>query len=149
MRRHVHTVRVRYHECDQQGHVFNAHYLAFFDMAITELLRDAIGGYMQMVQRGVDIVVGEAHVRYLGAARFDDVLDIEVEVADLGTTSMRSEYAVRRGEDVVTTGWARHVFVDTPAMTKRPIPEDIREALEGEPARGPASGGHAAASGTP
>jgi acyl-CoA thioester hydrolase len=129
MRRHVHTVRVRYHECDQQGHVFNAHYLAFFDMAITELFRDAIGGYMEMVERGVDIVVAEAHVRYLGAARFDDVLDIEVEVAELGTTSMRSAYTVRREERVVTTGWARHVFVDTPAMTKRPIPEDIRAAL--------------------
>ena len=32
-------LRVRYVECDMQGHVFNAHYLTSFDLAHTELLR--------------------------------------------------------------------------------------------------------------
>ena len=32
-----HSIRVRYNECDPQGHVFNANYLAYFDIAITEL----------------------------------------------------------------------------------------------------------------
>ena len=38
-----HRLRVRYHECDPQGIVFNANYLAYADIAITELYRDAFG----------------------------------------------------------------------------------------------------------
>ena len=38
-----HPLRVRYHECDPQGHVFNANYLAYADIAVTELYREAFG----------------------------------------------------------------------------------------------------------
>jgi acyl-CoA thioesterase FadM len=31
-----HRLRVRYHECDPQGVVFNANYLAYFDIALIE-----------------------------------------------------------------------------------------------------------------
>ena len=40
----VHPLRVRYAECDPQGVVFNGHYLAYFDIALTELWRAAFGG---------------------------------------------------------------------------------------------------------
>ena len=39
----VHEIRVRYGECDPQGIVFNANYLAYFDVAFTELWRAAVG----------------------------------------------------------------------------------------------------------
>ena len=35
----VHPLRVRWAEADMQGVVFNAHYLAYFDIAITEYWR--------------------------------------------------------------------------------------------------------------
>ena len=53
-------LRVRYGECDPQGVVFNAHYLAYFDTSITELWRAAFGSYQAMLDRGVDIVLAEA-----------------------------------------------------------------------------------------
>ena len=37
-----HLVRARYVDCDMQGIVYNAHYLTWYDVAITEFLR-AIG----------------------------------------------------------------------------------------------------------
>src|SRR5205807_350743 len=43
-----HKLRVRYVECDPQGVVFNSHYLAYFDINITELWRTAFGGYRAM-----------------------------------------------------------------------------------------------------
>ncbi len=39
----VHELRVRYGECDPQGIVFNANYLLYFDVAFTELWREAVG----------------------------------------------------------------------------------------------------------
>jgi len=35
----VHELRVRYGECDPQGIVFNANYLSYFDITVTELWR--------------------------------------------------------------------------------------------------------------
>jgi len=132
MLRHSHSVRVRYHECDPQGVMFNSHYLALFDMTLTEMWRAAVGGYQQMVDAGTDVVVGEAHVVYQSPMRFDEIVDITIEVAELGTTSMRTEYAITRDGDPVATGWLRHVFVDARTMGKKPIPEDIRTALSAE-----------------
>ena len=64
-------LRVRYVECDMQGHVFNGHYLTWFDLAHTELLRAATGlAYDQLVARhGFDVVVAESNVRYRAPAR--------------------------------------------------------------------------------
>ena len=55
----IYRLRVRYSECDLQGVLFNANYLAYIDHTITELWRAAYGGYTVMLDRGVDIVVAE------------------------------------------------------------------------------------------
>jgi acyl-CoA thioester hydrolase len=128
---HTHRIRVRYGECDPQGVVFNAHYFAYFDVALTELWRAALGGYATMMDEGVDLVVAEATARYKAPARFDDELDLEVEVASVGTTSMATSLRIRRDGELLVEGDMVHVFVDRTALTKTPIPERIRSALTG------------------
>lgn len=124
-----HRIRVRYSECDAQGVVFNAHYLSYFDLAITELWREALGSYQAMTARGVDIVVAEANVRYFSPARFDDEIALGVEVVRLGTTSLTSRMTVERGPELLAEGLMRHVFVDMASGGKTEIPADIREGL--------------------
>ena len=73
----VHELRVRYGECDPQGIVFNPNYMAYFDHTVTELWRaSAIGGWDAMVERGLDVVVGEANLRFRAPARFDDLIAV-------------------------------------------------------------------------
>jgi acyl-CoA thioester hydrolase len=127
---YVHRLRVRYSECDAQQHVFNANYLMYFDVTMTELWRDRLGGYDEMLAAGVDMVVAEATIRYLAPARFDDELEIEPVVSHLGTTSLVTRLLVRRGDDLLAEGELRHVFVDTQTMTKTPLPDPVRAALQ-------------------
>ncbi|MGB3444456.1 MAG: thioesterase family protein [Actinophytocola sp.] len=127
----VHRLRVRYSECDQQGVVFNGHYLFYYDNAITELWRDRIGPYQEMVTRGFDIVVAEATLRYRSAARFEELLDIAMPVVHLGNTSMIIRPEFRVGDRLVADGEMRHVFVDPSTLGKKPMPDDIRAALSG------------------
>src|ERR671936_1834840 len=87
-----HRLRVRYNECDPQGVVFNANYLTYFDLTMTELWRE-LGGYQAMVDAGVDMVVAEARIRYLAALRFDDEFEVRATVVNLGKTSMTTEIA--------------------------------------------------------
>lgn len=131
-------LRVRYGECDPQGVVFNAHYLAYLDIAITELFRaafGALGGYQAIVDRGLDLVVAEAGLRFHRPAHFDEELSLEVTIAKLGTTSMITSHRVTRGGELLVEGTVRHVLValeklrEREADTKTPIPEWMRERL--------------------
>ena len=125
----THTLRVRYGECDPQGVVFNAHYFAYFDVVLTELWREAAGGYAGMMEDGIDLQVVEATARYKAPARFDDELDLRIEVTKLGTTSMVTEIAIHRDGTLLVEGRLAHVFIDLKTLTKTPIPERLREAL--------------------
>lgn len=128
--RFVHRLRVRYAECDPQGVVFNAHYLAYIDHTITELWRAAYGSYQAMLDRGADIVVAETRLRFLGAARFDDELALEATVTRLGVTSVTTRHRFRRGEELLLDAWARHVFIDPATATKTAMPDWARAGLQ-------------------
>jgi len=130
-RSHTHRIRVRYGECDPQGVVFNAHYFAYFDIALTELWREVAGSYAAMMESGVDLQVVEATARYKAPARFDDEIDVTIEVTRLGTTSMVTALTIHRDGELLVEGQLAHVFVDAAALTKVPIPPHLRAALEG------------------
>ena len=126
----VHRLRVRFHECDPQGVVFNAHYFTYFDIALTEMWRAAFGSYQSVVEQGTDVVVVEATATYRAPARFDEEIDVELGVARLGTTSMTTETAIRRDGQLLVVGRLVHVFVDPSTMAKQEIPAHIRAGLE-------------------
>jgi acyl-CoA thioester hydrolase len=126
----VHRLRVRFHECDPQGVVFNAHYFAYFDVALTEMWRAAFGSYQSVVDQGTDVVVVEAAATYRASARFDEEIDVELTVARLGTTSMTLQTAVRRDGQLLVEGRLVHVFVDPATMAKQTIPDHVRAGLE-------------------
>ncbi len=124
-------VQVRYAECDQQGHAFNAHYLAWFDMAHTALLSAALGlTYPQIRASGIDVVVAESGITYRTPAGEDDVLTIEVRLDPLTRTSMTSRYTVLCGDILVAEAFLRHVCVAHGTTEKVPWPDDVRRALE-------------------
>jgi acyl-CoA thioester hydrolase len=124
-----HALRVRYAECDMQGVVFNAHYLAYFDANITELWRAAFGSYQAMLDRGIDMVLAEAQLRFRSPARFDDELTLAVAVAHLGTTSFVTEHSASRGDQMLAEGTLRHVLIERDTLVKTPIPDWARAAL--------------------
>jgi acyl-CoA thioester hydrolase len=124
-----HEVRVRYAECDLQRVVFNAHYLAYFDISITELWRAAFGSYQAMLDRGVDVVVAEARLSFSRPARFDDLLTLDVAVTRLGNTSILTRHRVWRDGDLLVAGDMCHVLVDLSSLTKKQLPDWARHGL--------------------
>lgn len=125
----VHRLRVRTHECDAQGIVFNANWFTYFDVAITELLRAAFGSYGAFVDAGGDLVLVEASARFRAPGRFDDGLDIEVPIEHLGNTSMIVAPRARRDEELLVEGRIAYVYVEPSTMAKREIPAPVRDRL--------------------
>ena len=126
----VHRMRVRYGECDAQGVLFNANYLAYIDHTITEMWRAAYGSYDAMLERGLDIVVAETNLRFRSPARFDDEVEIRALVDTLGTTSVTTSYRFLRGDELLMEGWIRHVFVTRDTSSKTPMTDWVRDGLQ-------------------
>ncbi len=116
---HETTLRVRYAEIDAQGHVNNAVYLSYFEVGRVEWLRAAGLSYKQLEERGYGIVVVEVLAHYHRAAFFDDELTLRTQLANLSRATLRFEYAVSRGDEMLVTGYTRHACVDL--ATGRPI----------------------------
>ena len=98
-------------------------YLAYFDHAMTELWREAVG-YAEITRLGIDLLVAEAGIRYRESARFDDEIDIVAEIrrarhdVDDDGADGRASATAR----VLAEGELRHVFVDPHSFQKREIP---------------------------
>jgi acyl-CoA thioester hydrolase len=133
--RFFHPFRVRYSEIDGQGVLFNAHYLTYYDTAITEFFR-ALGydQYADAKKSGVDFHVVKAVVEYKAPIRFDWELDVGARVAKIGNSSITFALAIfLKGEDeLLATG--EIVWVNTDQTTHRPvpIPATTRELLGAE-----------------
>jgi len=94
MRLHSIGVRVYYEDTDAGGIVYYANYLRYFERARTDWLRAAGITHQELSQvDGLGLVVRECGVQYLRPARLDDLLAIEVGLADpatdLGRASLR------------------------------------------------------------
>ncbi len=120
---------MRYGECDAQGIVFNANFLAYVDVVLTEIWRESMGSYDALLETGVDTVVGEAGLRFLGPGRFDDVLRIEGGFDELRTTSTNLKLWFLRGDELLVEADLRYVFVDLESWQKTPIPDEVRQKL--------------------
>ena len=81
--------RVRYSEIDGQKVVFNAHYLTYFDTAITEYFRELGYDYMAQVERtGTDFHTVRTLVDYKRPILFDDQIEVHVRTARIGRSSI-------------------------------------------------------------
>ncbi len=129
MREHTAATRVRYGETDQMGVVYHAHYLVYFELGRTELLRSAGLDYRGLERRGIFLVVTEASCLYRSAARYDDLLRIETRVAGLGKASVRFEYALRAEDGrLVAEGRTALASLDARRRPAR-LPEDVAALL--------------------
>ena len=125
---HETKLRVRYAEIDAQGHVNNAVYLSYFEVGRVEWLRAAGLSYRELEEQGYGIVVVEVLAHYRRAAFFDDELTLRTELANLSRASMRFEYEVSRGGELLVTGHTRHACVDLATGKPIRVPEVLLEA---------------------
>jgi len=79
----VHTRRVTYSECTIGNHVYYSRYLDLLEEARGEFFRALGITFQQLHERGFVFPVIEAKLRYKGAARYDDVLRIEMWLTEL------------------------------------------------------------------
>jgi acyl-CoA thioester hydrolase len=116
---------VRYAECDQQGVVFNAHYLAYADEAVEHVLAQQGFSYADLLARGLDTSVVASELQWSSPARWGDVVDVDGTVERIGRTSFVVALTIAVGERLCCRVRTTYVLVDRD-RTPTPVPDDVR-----------------------
>lgn len=133
MQANVVQLRVRYSETDQMGTFYNSRALEWFEVGRTEALRQAGVPYAEMERRGALLPLVEAHVEYLGRAKYDDLLTVRTTVRLEGKARLRFdlEIAHAAGGQGVARGCTIHAVTNPQGRPIRP-PAWLLEALSNE-----------------
>ncbi len=130
MRAHTIRFRVRYNEVDRQDVVYHGHYLSWFDMGRTELLRDLGMPYKEMEDQGRLLVVTRASLRYLAPAHLDDLLRLETRLVKVSPARLSFAYELFREEEekLLTRGSTELACLDREGRIRR-LPSPILDLL--------------------
>lgn len=124
--------RVRYVELDTQGIVFNAHYLTWYDEAVSDYIRAAGWDYQDEVKKtGADFHVVRGLVEYKVAIGRAAKLEIGARCTRIGRSSIAFQPAVfpAGGDTLLATGEIVWVLTDQATRRPVPIPDRLREVL--------------------
>jgi acyl-CoA thioester hydrolase len=104
------------------GTYYNSRPLEWFECGRTELLRSLGLPYAEMEDRGAFLPLVQAHVEYLGRARYDDLLRMTTRVALAGRARLRCDVEVVNAETgkPVARGCTVHGFADATGKPIRP-----------------------------
>ncbi|MDW3218792.1 MAG: thioesterase family protein [Acidimicrobiales bacterium] len=121
--------RIRYGECDQQGIVFNAHYMAYIDDAVDQWLRGIETDFEATL--GWEVTVKRSEIVWQGPARFGDTLTLDLAVSRWGTTSFDVTATGHVGGRAVIDSTTTYVVVSHDGYAPVPIPDEMRAHLDG------------------
>ena len=121
--------RVGFSDTDAQGIVYYGRYLPYFDQARVEYAR-----HLEMLATGPEeheFVMRANTIEYLAPARFDDLVEVFIRVARIGTTSVTYECAAYRVDDdvLMVTATQTLVLVDLDERKACPVPEWFKEKI--------------------
>jgi acyl-CoA thioester hydrolase len=110
-------VRVRYKDTDCMQVVYYGNYLTYFEVGRVEYLRQQ-GHPISEVDRRLHMPVVEARIRYLRAARLDDLLEVRCWISERKRASFTFGYEiVNEAGETIATGSTLHACMD-PATGK-------------------------------
>ena len=121
--------RVIYGDTDQMGVVYYANYLRLFEIGRNEWIRGSGSAYTRFENEGLFLPVAEATVRYHRSAKYDDIVSIKCCLAGLKGASLRFEYEIFRGDEVLATGQTRHALIDAEGRPQR-WPRELKGLVE-------------------
>jgi acyl-CoA thioester hydrolase len=122
------TTRVGFSDTDAQGVVYYGRYMPYFDLARVEYHRSL--DMLRAEPQEREFVMRAMHVEYHQPARFDDLIEVDVRIRRIGTSSVTYEFAAYlRDETLAVTATQTVVLVDLAGRKPSPVPDWWRERI--------------------
>jgi acyl-CoA thioester hydrolase len=110
------------------GVVYHTHYLVWCEIARTDFIRQFDVTYAQLERDGLLLAVAEAQVRYIGSARYDDLIAVTARLDRVQSRLLTFAYEIFREEagskQLLATAVTKLIALDRNA-TPRQLPQDL------------------------
>lgn len=128
--RALERLEVRWSEVDAQKVVFNAHYLSYADIALSNYWRRMALPYeASFASLGGELFARKATTHFHASARYGDVLDVGIRCVGQGNTSLQFEVGIFRGLKLLNAVELVYVFVDTKVHQPLALPQELRDLI--------------------
>ncbi len=123
------SVQVRFRDCDPMGHVNNAVYLTYFEVARFGYWRDVL---KRDKLGNPTFILARIECDFRSQATVNDVLDVRLRVGSIGRSSFIFEGQIVQQRDgtVVAEAKSVQVMYDYDRNRSVPMPEDVRGTME-------------------
>jgi acyl-CoA thioester hydrolase len=129
MARFTTEIQMRFRDLDAMGHVNNAVYLSYCELARTQFyLKHAFKRSLH----DIDFILAHIDIDYVAAAEWGDRIEVSVWPSKIGDSSFTLSYELRdktSGRLLVTSSSVL-VSYDYDTKKTKPIPSDFRKMLE-------------------
>jgi acyl-CoA thioester hydrolase len=120
-------VQIRFADIDVMGHVNNAVYLSYFEMARVHYFKQILGENWDWQKDGVLLVRNE--VDYLVPIFLHDTPEIKINVEHIGSKSFTLNYEINVGNKLATRGKSILVCFNNLEQRTQEIPEKMKIKL--------------------
>ncbi len=123
-------VQVYWEDTDAGGVVYHSQYLNFMERARSEFLRSL--GLMQTALRddlGVLFVVRDIQIRFKKPAKFDDALNVNTQLLNVGRSLLEFEQNIYRGDEHLIAGKVDVVCIGADSFRPVSIPNQMMSLL--------------------
>ena len=122
-------LRPRFRDTDAMGHINNAVYVTYLEVARQEYWR---AFRRDEDYRVVPFILAHVDIDFRSEALMRETLELGIRCSFVGTRSFGFEYAIREvaTRRLVVSARSVQVFYDYETKQSRPCPDDMRRALE-------------------
>jgi acyl-CoA thioester hydrolase len=122
------AIRVFYEDTDFSGYVYHANYLKYCERARSGYLRDQGVDQNAMFADGSAFVVRKMDCEFLRPAKFDDELEVETSLIEMGGARFELAQVVKRGDEVLFSARVTVAIIGKEGRPQR-VPDAIRAVL--------------------
>jgi acyl-CoA thioester hydrolase len=123
--------RVRYAETDQMGVVYHTNYLVWCEMGRTDFIRKRGMSYADIERSGTLLAVAELTARFLGAARYEQMIRVQTTLTSIQSRSIVFDYVISTAETSARLVTAKTTLISVDASGRpKAMPVEIRRLFE-------------------
>jgi acyl-CoA thioester hydrolase len=91
---HTSTIQVRFADIDKLGHVNNAKYLTYFEIARMQFFEDEFKNITDLDWKTKGLILAKTEVEFLSPILLEDLVEIETYCTKIGNKSFELTYRV-------------------------------------------------------
>lgn len=121
--------KVAFRDIDMHGVLHHSNHYYYCEKARIELLEASGLSYKSVMDMGLGLVLVESKLKYFAPVKFDDLLELNLGVDDLGRTSFKILYSIEVAGKKVSEGHTHHVCVNLNSGKSVKFPPELVEAM--------------------